>query len=212
MAPSAFAAAGGDGAPVALEAPNGVHFHPPAGLLIPGEDGRPGPGGDLTERLIAHHLDRTRELLELAAALPASALECPLRPGFVAVWLEGEEPSAALMAQRLVGTLEIWCAAIAGEPHDGPPPGTLLERLDRVGPRLVRLVRAIRDRGAWDAGFVDALCEPPESFTYGGVVAHVIEYGAVRREALAGVLAQLGAAPEPGSGDPILWDARRRGA
>jgi AraC-like DNA-binding protein len=31
--PSRFA---GSGRPVQLDAPNGVHFHPPAGLLVPG--------------------------------------------------------------------------------------------------------------------------------------------------------------------------------
>ena len=36
--------------------------------------------------------------------LPTEALERPLRPGFVAVWFEGEEPTAALMAQRLVAS------------------------------------------------------------------------------------------------------------
>ena len=35
---------------------------------------------------------------------------------------------------------------------------------------------------------MDALCEPPQSFTYGGVVAHVLSFGAVRREMLASVL------------------------
>lgn len=206
VAPSAF---GADRA-TALDAPNGVHFHPPGAVLLPGGDGaRTGARSpDLTDRLLAHHLDRTRELLALAATLPPQQLARPLRPGFVAVWLEGEEPSAALMSERLVATIEVWCAAIAGEPYDGPAPGTPVERLDRAGAKLSRLVAAIRDRDAWDAGFVDALCEPPESFTYGGVVAHVIEYGAIRRAALAGVLAELGA--DPGPGDPILWDAARR--
>ena len=51
----------------------------------------------------------------------------------------------------------------------------------------------MRDRGAWDDAFVDALCEPPEAFTYGGVISHVLAYGAIRREALAGVLRELGA-------------------
>jgi AraC-like DNA-binding protein len=208
VAPSAL----GADRPILLDAPNGVHFHPPGAVLVPGADGGTraarGAGGDLTDRLVAHHLDRSRELLVLAARLPGAALARPLRPGFVAVWFEGEEASAALMAQRLVATLEIWCAAIAGEPHDGPGPGTLVERLDRAGVKLLRLVRAIRDRDAWDEGFIDALCEPPESFTYGGVVAHIVEYGAIRREALAGVLAELGAPAS--SGDPITWDLRRR--
>ena len=55
---------------------------------------------------------------------------------------------------------------------------------------------------------MDALCEPPQSFTYGGVISHVLAYGAVRREALAGVLRELGAEVRS-SGDPIEWEASR---
>jgi hypothetical protein len=154
--------------------------------------------------MVAHHLARTRELLEAAAALPAADLERPLRPGFVAVWFEGDEPSAALMAERLVYTLEVWVAAIAGQPAP-PGGGDLLPRFDRAARAFARLARRIRDRGAWDDAFVDALCEPPQSFTYGGVLSHVLSYGAVRREALAGVLAELGA-PALSSGDPIEWE------
>lgn len=220
VAPSAFAAA--EAPPLQLDAPNGIHFHPPAGLLIPGAPAGPAPGRDLAERLVLHHLDRVRELLRAAAAVPADALARPLRPGFVAVWFEGEEPSAAAMAERLVFTLEVWVAAIAGLPQPqaappaaagGPPtaappadPARLLARFERAASAFERLVRAIRDRGAWDDAFVDALCEPPQSFTYGGVVAHVVEYGAIRREMLASVLTQLGAR-SLASGDPIEWEA-----
>jgi len=78
--PSAFARSA---RPVHLEAPNGIHFHPPAGLLIPGAR-ECVARRDVTDRLIAHHVDRVRELLTVAAALPALELERPLRPGFVA--------------------------------------------------------------------------------------------------------------------------------
>jgi AraC family transcriptional regulator len=190
--------------PVELDAPNGIHFHPPAGLLIPG--GRvPEPRRDLTERMVSHHLHRVRELLQVAATLPSEQLDRPMRPGFVAVWFEGEEPTAALMAERLVYTLEVWVAAIAGRPAPPPDGGELLPRLDRAARDFARLARRIRDRGAWDDAFVDALCEPPQSFTYGGVISHVLSYGAVRRETLAAVLAELGA-EVPSSGDPIEWE------
>lgn len=48
---------------------------------------------------------------------------------------------------------------------------------------------------------------PPQSFTYGGVVAHVLSYGAVRREALAGVLAGLGQPVPAPDADPLAWEA-----
>jgi hypothetical protein len=40
------------------------------------------------------------------------------------------------------------------------------------------------------------------------LLAHVLSYGAIRRETLAGVLAELGARV-PSSGDPIEWEAGR---
>ena len=192
--------------PVELDAPNGIHFHPPGGLLLPGTPSAPA-GRDLTERMVLHHLDRSRELLEAAATFPQAELERPLRPGHVAVWFEGEEPSAALMAERLVFTLEVWVAAMSGEPVREGGTEPLSARLDRAGLAFARIARGIRDRGAWDDAFVDALCEPPQSFTFGGVLSHVLAYGAIRREALAGVLRELGATVS--SGDPIEWEEQR---
>jgi AraC family transcriptional regulator len=197
----------GSGRSVELAAPNGIHFHPPAGLLIPGAP-EPVARSDLTERMVMHHVDRVRELLEAAATLPAAELERPLRPGFVAIGFVGEEPSAALMAERLVYMLEIWVAAITGEPAPAGGGHDLVRRHERAARDFARLTRRIRDRGAWDDAFVDALCEPPQSFTYGGVISHVLSYGAVRREALASVLTELGAEP-PSSGDPIDWEASK---
>jgi AraC family transcriptional regulator len=197
----------GSGRSVELAAPNGIHFHPPAGLLIPGAP-EPVARSDLTERMVMHHVDRVRELLEAAATLPAAELARPLRPGFVAIGFVGEEPSAALMAERLVYMLEIWVAAITGEPAPAGGGHDLVRRHERAARDFARLTRRIRDRGAWDDAFVDALCEPPQSFTYGGVISHVLSYGAVRREALASVLTELGAEP-PSSGDPIEWEASK---
>jgi AraC-like DNA-binding protein len=191
--PSAF-----DGE-VRLEAPNGIHFHPPAGLVVPAT-----PRRDLTDRLVLHHLERVRELLTAAATLPDETLAREVRPGLVLVWFEGEEPSAALMAERLVFTLEVWVAAIAGQavPEGG---GALLERFERAARAFARIAKRVRDEGAYDGAFVDALCEPPEAFTYGGVLAHILTYGAIRREALAGVLRELGA-DVPAHSDPIEWE------
>jgi hypothetical protein len=94
-----------------------------------------------------------------------------------------------------------------GEPAPPPRTGDLARRFARCAPAFARVAREIRDRGAWDDAFVDALCEPPRSFTYGGVHAHVLDYGAIRREALAGVLAELGG--RVASGDPLEWEALR---
>ena len=84
----------------------------------------------------------------------------------------------------------------------------VLRRCERAACEFARVAKTIRDRAAWDDAFVDALCEPPQSFTYGGVLSHLLSYGAVRREMLASVLAELGA-ETPSTGDPILWEAGR---
>jgi hypothetical protein len=110
------------------------------------------------------------------------------------------------MCERLVFTLEVWVAAMAGLEQPASAAG-LLARFDAAATGFERIARRIRDRGAWDDAFVDALCEPPQSFTYGGVLSHVLAYGIVRREMLASVLRELGA--EVPVGDPILWEARR---
>ncbi len=179
-----------------LPAPNGIHFHPPAGIVVPGA-----PRDDLTVRMVRQHLDRVRELL-LAASV-TTGLDRVLRPGLVLVWFEGAEETAAQMCERLVFTLEVWVAAIDGVPvPEGG--GEWLPRFERAASAFERIARRVRDRGAWDDAFVDALCEPPEAFTYGGVLSHVLAYGAIRREALAGVLRELGA--ELTSGDPIEWE------
>jgi hypothetical protein len=159
-----------------------------------------GPGrgpGDVALRQLRHHLAHGTAVLRAAEALPPVALERSLRPGFVACWFEGEEPSAALMAERLVAALEVWVSAIAGRERPEPA-GRLLDRWERAGPALVALVRAARPQD----GFVDALCEPPQLFLHGNVVAHVLEYGAVRRHALEGVLRELGAELPRAVGDP----------
>src|SRR4051812_45836433 len=48
-----------------LAAPNGIHFHPPAGIVVPGA-----ARDDLTGRMVAHHVARVRELLVAACSLP----------------------------------------------------------------------------------------------------------------------------------------------
>jgi hypothetical protein len=100
----------------------------------------------------------------------------------------------------------VWVAAINGEPVPAGE-GPWLPRFERAAREFERIARRVRDRGAWDDAFVDALCEPPEAFTYGGVLSHILAFGAARREVLAGVLTELGATI--GTGDPIVWERAR---
>src|SRR5712691_3794482 len=63
VSPSAFRAAGSTS--FRLPAPNGVHFHPPGGLLVPGRDERR-PPMELTDRMVEHDNWLTRRLIDSA--------------------------------------------------------------------------------------------------------------------------------------------------
>ena len=60
-----------------------------------------------------------------------------------------------------------------------------------------------------DETFVDAVCEPPEVFTYGGMLAHVLTFAAHRRTLAIGALHSAGIT-DLGAGDPMRWVAEGR--
>jgi len=189
-----------------LAAPNGIHFHPPGGLLLPGQPRT--STMDLSDRLVEHDHWHTARLLEQAATLSDAALDRHVRPGFVVHDFEGPEPDVRTMLERIVFTKEVWTAAIGG--RDIPPRGDcriagLQARLAVVQPQFTALVRRIRDRNEWDDAFVDALCTPPVSFTFGSVIAHILTVGVVRRQTVIGALRDLGIA-DAEARDPIEWE------
>ena len=88
-------------------------------------------------------------------------------------------------------------------------PVLLADRHEAAAARWLALVRDIDRRGAWGDRIVDALCEPPESFVLGSVIAHVLTYSTHRRQLLRLMLRQAGV--DVDAGDPIDWLRRRRG-
>jgi hypothetical protein len=78
-------------------------------------------------------------------------------------------------------------------------------RLAVVQPQFTALVRRIRDRNKWDDVFVDALCTPPVSFTFGSVIAHILTVSMIRRQTVIDVLRELGV-PGVETRDPIEWE------
>jgi len=118
-----------------------------------------------------------------------------------------EKPSIREMLDRLILSKEVWPAALEGRdwPQErGMRTQVLRERFESSAEEWRRVVRTARDRSAWDDAFVDVTCDPPRSFTYGGMVAHVLTWSAHRRHVLIGALQTLGAGV--GSGDPLEWE------
>jgi AraC-like DNA-binding protein len=202
-----------------LPAPNGIHFHAPDGLWVEGSAGA--SAAEVTALLVHHDLDDVRTLVELAKGLDPAEYTRERLPGLTLLHWAGPEGSIAALLNRCVGTYEIWLASIEGADHPGrlsddADPPALVERLDAVAPRWLAFVRDVERRRAWGDRLVDALCDPPESFVLGSVLAHVLTYSAQRRGLARALLRQAGVAvggPDPtggpsdptGDGDPIEW-------
>jgi hypothetical protein len=166
---------------------------------------------DLSDRLVEHDYWHTARLLEQAATLSNAHLDRHVRPGLVIHHFEGPEPDVRSMLERIIFTKEVWTAAIGGRevpPRDGRSIAALQTRLEAVQPQFTALVRRIRDRNEWDDAFVDALCTPPVSFTFGSVIAHILSASMIRRQIVMEALRELGVMNVE-TRDPIEWERLR---
>jgi AraC family transcriptional regulator len=189
-----------------LPASNGIHFLAP-GSLAEGEKDM-----DLFDRFAGNDSWHTRRLLEYASTLTEEQLDRSL-PTVVELlpWRESNKTLRQLL-ENIIFTKEVWTAALAGTEMDrnGPPksqrsPKEMLQRLEKTDAELHRILGDVRKRAAWDDTFVDALCEPAETFTFGGVFAHIMTFNAHRRLMALHALRQLGVQAE-GFGDPMEYE------
>lgn len=189
-----------------LPAPNKIHF------LAPGSPTKGENDMDLFDRFAGNDSWHTRRLLEYASTLTEEQLDEPL-PTVVELlpWRESNKTLRQLL-ENIIFTKEVWTAALSGTDMDmnGPPksqrsPQAMLQRLEKTDAELDRILTDVRNRSAWDDTFVDALCEPAETFTFGGVFAHIITFNAHRRLMALDALRQLGVETE-GFGDPMEYE------
>ena len=189
-----------------IDAPSRVHFHPPGGLRVPAD--RKVTAMDLLTRMVEHHVWLVGEMLTRAERLTDAQLDAP-----VEISVDGidDDPTPRSLLARLVGQLAMWDAATHDRPYDMGVESheTVLQmraKLAEVGPAFLTQVHAIVDDGRIDETFVDAICDEPEVFTYGGMIAHVLTFAAHRRTLVCGALADAGIT-DLGSGDPMRWVA-----
>lgn len=188
--------------PHVLSAPNGIHYHPPAGLSLPGPETG---GGGLLGRLLEHDHWLTRRALEAARALADEHLDAPAG-GMSRPWFGGETLRGLL--ERMVSSREMWTATMTGEQcvSRSGSVEALVVRWETVGQRFRALCADLEADGGWDRVFIDATRDPPERFTFGGAVAHLLTFAALRRSAALELLQRHGAATELGCGDPVEWE------
>jgi AraC family transcriptional regulator len=198
----------GDGRTHWLPAPNGVHFHPPLSLWV--HDSEEVPPMHVSAQLLQHDVDDTGHLVDRVRSIPDEDYRRAVLPGHVVLSFDGDEPSVAAVLEHHVFSKEVWVAAFEGTDfpeRGGDDPASLAARHEAIAPRWLAVFRDIEQRQAWDDRLIDALCDPPESFQVGSVVAHVLSFGAHRRQLVRLMLRAAG--HEIDDGDPITWNRRR---
>jgi AraC-like DNA-binding protein/uncharacterized damage-inducible protein DinB len=161
----------------------------------------------------------TRRLLELAKTLNDEQLDHPLKNQMTIFPWDGPDRSLRQILDRMVQTKEVWAAALTGgrmplldnAPTEDRSPSAMLARMEEADAAFHRVLTDVRNRSAWADTFVDALCEPPETFTFGGMFADVITFNAHRRMLAIDAMQRLGAKVE-GCGSPIEYVAQLAGA
>ena len=168
---------------------------------------------DLFEIFAGAESFHVRKLLEHARSLSDAQLDTPLNhPAHAFPW-EGPARSLRDLLRRLVVTKEVWAAALTGssspdldEPAEQRTPEALLVRMEAADVKFNRIFADVRNRNAWSDTFVDALCEPPETFSFVGTFAHVITFNTYQRLIALDALRDLGVQVE-GFGCPTEYEA-----
>jgi AraC family transcriptional regulator len=192
---------------VHLDAPNGVHFHPPGGVRLPARTEV--TSMDLLVTMTEHHIWLIGEMIDRASSLNDAQLDTPID-----ISVEGidDNPTLRSLLSRLVGQMDMWNQAVANRPYDFTVEDhesiqSMRTRLVGCGPTFLGHVRDACQRGSLDDTFVDATGESPLFFTYGGMIAHVLMYAAYRRTLVVGALSTAGIMEL--QDDPLAWEPVR---
>ncbi len=186
-----------------LPATSGIHFHPPGGLRLPASSRS--TTMDVVTGMLDHHLTLVAEIIDRADQLDPATLDAPIE-----LSVESIDADMTLRGtmDRLVGQLEMWVTSLEGgtempQPTDRSPAG-MRTRLAAAGPKFQELVLDPVAAGRGGDTFIDAMCDPPRTFSYAGVLAHVLTFAAFRRTIAIGALESAGIG-DLGSGDPMQY-------
>jgi AraC family transcriptional regulator len=175
--------------------PGGIHFHPETQEGFQAGKEKP---MQLFEQLMEDHRAETHRLIDLADAVADKNVAIANIDPFP--WC-GTGLTIAQLLERCATYGEPWLHALK-QINLGPKPTKAVEfhaRLDQNHEAILTLYKEIEEDGAWDLTFVDADCEPPEVFSYGFVLKHLLAFNSHQRITLAIQLRALGI--EAGLGD-----------
>lgn len=163
---------------------------------------------DLMTRMVEHHIWLTGEILRCAERVTDAQLDESI---VINVDDDPDPSTLRRLLSRLIGQMGMWNAALENREYDwsveeNESLSSMRQRLAVEGPTFLTQVRDVVESGRLDDTFVDALCQPAEVFSYGGMIAHVLTFAAHRRTLAVLALDKYGVT-DLGWGDPMRWVA-----
>ena len=180
-----------------------LHYVPAPSVATHGKGDKP---MNATERMVEHHCLLMNKMIDHCGNLPAERLDEPIKAAGILPWTD-EVPTLRRLLGKSCAFAAPWMEAINGIKSDYAPTDlkAMKSAVDLSRSGFFDILRAVEEDGSWDLTFVDSVCEPPEVFSYGGVIGHMLSFSAYRRMALLQEFKALGF-NDLGSGDPIEYD------
>ncbi len=163
---------------------------------------------DLTDRLLEKDYAVKRRLLECARLLSDGQLDAPLAfQNRVVRFVEPPRTLRETLIHLLGHNSEIstggWVGemyqAVGWQPKDlpartlrGNSPAAMLEGLEASSKMFRDFVHYVSTENLWDQEWVDAACEPPETFAVGRVIEEQLSSGIAQRRVLEVMMEQMG--------------------
>jgi len=162
-----------------------------------------GKGMDLVDRMLDNDYRAKRAVLEASLKLSDAQLDAPLLTRIrIEPWWE---PDGTLREMLTRLTDMLWVAELlktVGWPHSGDgwlrdgevfqatSVGQMIEQLDGFYRDYLPFVKHVKTNDLWETTWVDAACEPAETFSYATVIEYCLQRSMVRGFIAQGLLAQ----------------------
>lgn len=148
---------------------------------------------DAIMRMLEHHCVSMSHYLDLCSQMSDDELNRETLDPAPMPW-STSRPTLGQILGRASAFAAPWIEAINGSRRESSPSTVPDMRLalDQSRKWSIELYRSISEDRTWDLTFVDSLCEPPEVFSYGGVIAHIVTNNAYRRYAILSELRARG--------------------
>lgn len=157
---------------------------------------------DLLDRLLAHDVWTTRQLLRHAAHLSDADLDRRF---------DVDNRTLRECFLHIIGAMEIWTDRLHERPErtydaaEKPSIDALLARLGAAGREFAAFARTVARENRWNDVFRDPVRDTAPPLTFGGTIAHLITHSMHHRAQVMYMLEQLGVR-DHAEGDVLTWE------